>query len=255
LLVGCAAQRPAYDQNFSAADFGMGPLAPEAEASLTKQSVRLFALLQQDLPASIQTPLVRSLAEIQGHAESLLPAREAEVNALLAPYRNLTREPVGYYQMPQPANPALQAAAADTNLLLKRYYRMLSGIKLSEALLPQIRTDVSTKTAGQPVQQAATGLAIMTDVHLLLQAQAQLDALRPDMQAAETAAAKALNALREQVKANPTRTNPAVERFTFYSALASNLSTASQNLNKIKAEFPAELADVAQLSATLAGQI
>lgn len=259
LLTACAEQRPAYDQNFSAAEFGLGPLAPSAETSLDQQSRQLLALVQQELaaaPASLPATAFKSVLQvIPAHLQSLLPDRETEINTLLEPYRSLAREPVGYYQIPVPANPALQQITADTNGLLKRYYRMLSGIKLSEALLPRVRTDIATQTAGQPSQQAATGLAGLTHLHLLLQAQAELERLQPDLQAAETAAAKKLNALREQVKANPNRNNPAVEPFQFYAGLTSHLSTASQNLSKIKAEIPAELTEIRQLMGTLAEQI
>lgn len=258
LLVACAGQRSAYDQNFSAAEFGLGPLIPAAETPLSQQSEKLIALLQQltASQSSLQsTPFKTSLQVIQAQFERLLPDHEAKINALLEPYRSLAREPIGYDQIPTPANPALQQVTAETNLLLKRYYRMLSALKLSEALLPRIRSDIATQTAGEPFQQAATGLAGLIHLHLLLQAQAELEHLQPDLQIAETAAAKKLNDLRERVKANPNRNNPAVEHFRFYAAVTSHLSTISQNLSKIKAEFPSELSESKQLMIRLAEQI
>lgn len=258
LLIACAEQRPAYDQNFSATEFGLGPLMPAAEAPLSQQSAHLVALLRKATASqsSLQsTPFRASLQAIQTQLERLLPEHEAEITALLEPYRNLARAPVGYDQIPMPTNPVLQQVTAETNGFLKRYYRLLSGIRLSEALLPRIRNDIATQTAGQPFQQAATALAGLTHLHLLLQAQTELESLLPDLQNAETAAAKQLNSLREQVKANPNRSNPAIEPFRFYAAVTSHLSTISQNLSKIKAEFPAELDDSKNLMIRLAEQI
>ncbi len=252
LLTGCAAQQAAYDANFQSAEFGLGPLAPGTERTLGQQAEDLFSMLKRaldmpDLGLQSASTLKADVQTVQTYFQSLMPGQSAAIEVALEPYRNLAREPVGYYQIPQPRNPALQVVTVETNALLKRYYRMLSGLKLGEALIVPLRKEVPQLSQIAGPQHAALGLVAATYFNLNLQAQAELNSLQPDLIRAEVAAAKALNQLREQLKTNPTRTNPVAEPFVFYAALTSNLSTANQNLSKIETELPLELVESADL--------
>lgn len=245
---------------FTAFELGLMFLDPQgltedADVSLDK----LFGVsgdLLSDVPdgaLSAAKPLGESILGLREQVMGVAKGQSQAINPLLKPYQVLDKAGLNYEQIDLPNKPELRSLVETSNEVLKKIYRISGTVKLSEQLLPPLKTDLGKLKGGDALQKASLGIVTVSLANLNVGAGQSAAQLRTQLESLQQRVERKLKETQSAVTSNPLNAMSMGEDIQVLTSLTGTLTRASGALAEAGTKLPGVLGSLQGLVTALKG--
>ncbi|PKL75328.1 MAG: hypothetical protein CVV27_15930 [Candidatus Melainabacteria bacterium HGW-Melainabacteria-1] len=238
-------------KSFTSFELGLMFLDPQGMVgSADEQLDKLFAQtdeIMRDMPdgtLSAAKPVSDSVNNMSQQILGVAKGHGDELHPYLKPYQLLDKQPLRYEQIDLPAKIELRSLVARSNALLKRIHRISETVKFSDALLPQLQSDLGKLNPEDAMHKASLGIVAVSLANLNLSASQAASQARSDLEPLQQQVENQLRKTQGQVQANPMSAFGLGEDIQVLSSLTATLGRASGALGDAGKKMPGILSSL-----------
>lgn len=231
-------------QLFSSMELGLAFLDPKGLTESADENLDSLFNLTGDLIGgnlSAAKPLGDGIQKLREQIIGVARGQSSALHPYLEPYQVLEQTPMRFEQIDLPNKQELRILVISSNEVLKKIYRVSETVKLSEALLPQLQTDIGKLNRQDPLQKASLGIVAVSLANLNLGAGQSANELRTQLASLQQQVESKLRSTQSAVASNPMNAMSMGEDIQVLTSLTATLARASGALADAGKKLPGVL--------------
>lgn len=238
----------AENKRFAPHEMGTLFLDPEALTSSSEAELKSFfdysSLLSRQFPAGLRQQLQGTLHQvdaIQAHVMDVLREQSSEIQPHMEVYAPVLDIPLDYRVIGQMRKYDLRALAEESNQLLEHGYKVPLSVVLADSLLPALNSELPQLNDASKHHKAAMGIAAVTLLNLVVQAQHHAGKLRPEYVSLQKRLEAQGKSVQRKIQSNPMAALSMGEELQLLLDMTSTLNDSADKVGQAAEKLPSLL--------------